>query len=214
METGIDRYRIARRRMVKEQLRSRGISSPPILEAFYRIPRHLFVDQGVRRRAYEDCSIPIAHSQTISQPFIIAFMIQALGVQPDHRVLEIGTGSGYQTAILSHIAREVYSIERITALSRRAEEILKSVPTGRIKMKTGDGMEGWSYYAPFDRIIISAGSPEKPRRLIEQLDGNGSLIAPIRGDSEHLVLYRKVNGRITEKILGECLFVPVKRGIE
>jgi protein-L-isoaspartate(D-aspartate) O-methyltransferase len=155
MENEIE-YAIARRRMVAEQLCSRGISDKRILDAFLQVPRHAFVDPGVGCRAYDQSSFPIGCSQTISQPFTIAFMIQSLGIKDSDRVLEVGTGSGYQTAILSLLAREIYSIDRLSSLSRKAEAALKRVRTGRIRLKVGDGSVGWKHYAPFDRIIVSA----------------------------------------------------------
>ena len=171
-------YRIARRRMVTEQLLARGIASKPVLDAFMRVPRHLFVDPALGARAYDDCSFPIGFQQTISQPYTIAFMVQALDPDRTHKVLEIGTGSGYQTAILSLLARDVFSIERVKRLSEKAETALKEIETGRIRLKTGDGWHGWDYYAPFDRIIVSAAVKGRPDLLLGQLAEGGLLIAP------------------------------------
>ncbi|MDD3642130.1 MAG: protein-L-isoaspartate(D-aspartate) O-methyltransferase [Candidatus Krumholzibacteria bacterium] len=206
-------YRIARRRMVEEQLMARGIRDERILAAFLEVPRHLFVDPAVGGRAYDDCSLPIGCSQTISQPYTQAMMMQEVGVRSGDRVLEIGTGSGYQTAILSLIAREVCSIERIAALSESAEAVLKRVRTGRIRLKVGDGAEGWPYYSPFDRIIVSAATRERPDALLGQLSDSGSLIAPLQTEEEQLVLYRRTGNTVTEKRLTRCSFVPMLKGV-
>ncbi len=213
MEATID-YRIARRRMVEEQLAARGITDARLLDAFLNVPRHLFIDPALARRAYDDCSFPIGYDQTISQPFTIAFMIQALEVGPDDRVLEIGTGSGYQSAILSLLAREVYSIERITPLARKAEDALRRVTTGRIRLRVGDGSMGWRGYAPFDRIIVSAVASDRPRTLLSQLTPEGKLIAPIAGGSEHIMLFTRRNGRFSKRKLKRCAFVPLKGGVD
>ena len=213
METTLD-YRIARRRMVKEQLQPRGITEERLLEAFLKIPRHLFIDPALGSRAYDDCSFPIGYDQTISQPFTIAFMLQALDIGPDDRVLEIGTGSGYQSAILSLLAKELYSIERITPLARNAEEVLRSIRTGKIRLKVGDGSKGWKVYAPFDRIIVSAVTSNDPDVLLSQLTPAGRLIAPIVEGSEHIMLFTRRNGRFTKKRLKRCAFVPLKKGVD
>jgi protein-L-isoaspartate(D-aspartate) O-methyltransferase len=207
-------YRIARRRMVIEQLQTRGILDRRVLSAFLQVPRHLFVDPAVGSRAYDDCSFPIGYDQTISQPYTIAFMIQSLGVVGEDRVLEIGTGSGYQSAILSVLAREVYSVERITQLARKAEKALRRVGAGRIRLKVGDGVNGWRSYAPFDRIIVSAAMRGSPETLLAQLADGGRLIAPIAGDSEYIMLFSKTNGSISEKRLRRCAFVPLKSGVD
>lgn len=213
METTID-YRIARRRMVAEQLRPRGITEERLLEAFLKVPRHLFIDPALGGRAYDDCSFPIGYDQTISQPFTIAFMIQALGIESGDRVLEIGTGSGYQSAILSLLAKEVYSIERITPLARKAEEVLRTIETGRIRLKVGDGSKGWKGYAPFDRIIVAAVTSNEPDTLLSQLTPEGKLIAPIADSAEHIMLFSRRNGRFEKKRLKRCAFVPLKKGVD
>jgi protein-L-isoaspartate(D-aspartate) O-methyltransferase len=212
METITD-YSIARRRMVEEQLAARGITDRRILNAFLNVPRHLFVDPAVGSRAYDDCSFPIGQSQTISQPITQAIMMQHLGIESSDRVLEIGTGSGYQTAILSLLAREVYSIERLERLSSSAEKVLKNLRTGKIKLKVGDGSAGWPFYSPFDRIIVSAAMNEKPDRLIDQLAENGTLIAPIQDKEEQLILFQKRDSRIEKQRLSRCAFVPLLKGV-
>ena len=206
-------YGIARRRMVAEQLLARGIRDERIIEAFLTVPRHLFVDPAVRSRAYDGCSFPIGYNQTISQPFIQAAMMQHLGIASTDRILEIGTGSGYQTAILSLIAREVCSIERIEALSAAAETVLKEIPTGRIRLRAGDGSAGWPYYAPFDKIIVSAAMSQRPEELMSQLADGGDLIAPVQDVEEQLVLYSKKGEEIKEQKLSRCSFVPLLKGV-
>jgi protein-L-isoaspartate(D-aspartate) O-methyltransferase len=144
---------------------------------------------------------------------MIAFMVEALGITRRHRVLEIGTGSGYQTAILSLIAKEVYSIERIASLSQQAERTLKRVERGRIRLKVGDGSSGWQHYAPFDRIIVSAAMQDRPETLLEQLCDRGVLIGPVNRGTERLVLFSKEGCRITARKLSACAFVPLKKGV-
>jgi protein-L-isoaspartate(D-aspartate) O-methyltransferase len=211
MESGND-YKIARRRMVAEQLQARGIADERVLKAFLTIPRHIFVDPAIGSRAYDDCSFPIGYEQTISQPYTIAFMIQSLDVARSSRVLEIGTGSGYQTAILSLLARDVFTIERLSPLLKKAEAALSRVPAGSIRVKVGDGSLGWKSYAPFDRIVVSAACAERPTILLDQLAERGRLIAPISESSEHLVLFTKEQGSVTERQLARCTFVPLLKG--
>ena len=211
MEPGTD-YKIARRRMVEEQLRPRGIVDERVLEAFLAVPRHEFVDPALGVRAYDDCSFPIGYEQTISQPFTIAFMVQALEVAPRSRVLEIGTGSGYQTAILSRLAHDVFSIERIEQLLDAAEAVLARLKTGSIRVKLGDGSLGWRSYAPFDRILVSAAMTGRPDALIEQLAEGGRLIAPISESAEHLVLFTKRDGRAAAQRIARCAFLPLRTG--
>jgi len=211
MESGND-YKIARRRMVAEQLQARGIADERVLKAFLAIPRHIFVDPAIGSRAYDDCSFPIGYEQTISQPYTIAFMIQSLDVARSSRVLEIGTGSGYQTAILSLLARDVFTIERLSPLLKKAEAALSRVPAGSIRVKVGDGSLGWKSYAPFDRIVVSAACAERPTILLDQLAERGKLIAPISESLEHLVLFAKEHGSITEQRLARCTFVPLLKG--
>ncbi|MCU0640048.1 MAG: protein-L-isoaspartate(D-aspartate) O-methyltransferase [Candidatus Krumholzibacteria bacterium] len=213
MERKID-YSIARRRMVQEQLAARDITDRRILEAFMEVPRHLFLDEAIGARAYDDCSFPIGYSQTISQPYIQALMLQYLSINPQDRVLEIGTGSGYLTAILSLLSKEVFSVERMGALSRNAEEVLSRISTGRIRLKTGDGSNGWEFYAPFDRIIVSAAMAEGPDMLLAQLKDEGMMIAPVVSDNEHLILFRKRAGAVASERLSRCAFVPLLKGVE
>jgi protein-L-isoaspartate(D-aspartate) O-methyltransferase len=213
MERKID-YSIARRRMVQEQLAARDITDRRILEAFMEVPRHLFLDEAIGARAYEDCSFPIGYSQTISQPYIQALMLQYLSINPQDRVLEIGTGSGYLTAIMSLLSREVFSVERMAALSKNAEDVLSGISTGRIRLKTGDGSNGWEFYAPYDRIIVSAAMTEGPDTLLAQLKDDGIMIAPVVSDNEHLILFRKRADVVESDRLSRCAFVPLLKGVE
>jgi protein-L-isoaspartate(D-aspartate) O-methyltransferase len=211
MENGPD-YRIARRRMVAEQLIPRGIVDERVIDAFLAVPRHAFVDPALGVRAYDDCSFPIGYEQTISQPYTIAFAVQALAVERGSRVLEIGTGSGYQTAILARLARDVFSIERIEPLLAKAQQALAGATEGSIRVKLGDGSLGWKSYAPFDRIIVSASMSGRPELLLEQLAEGGRLIAPIGESAEFLVLFTRENGVTTERRIARCAFVPLMRG--
>ncbi len=198
--------------MVEEQLRGRGIDDPALLAAFLAVPRHLFVDPAIGSRAYEDSSFPIGYDQTISQPYTIAFMVRSLQVTRRSRVLEIGTGSGYQTAILSLLAHDVFSIERLAPLLRKAEGILARIKTGSIRVKLADGALGWPSYAPFDRIVVSAAMRDRPAALIEQLADGGRLVAPIAGSAEHIVLFTKEGAAVKEQRLARCSFVPLVKG--
>lgn len=207
-------YAIARRRMVREQLAERGINDRRLLEAFLEVPRHLFLDPAIGARAYDDCSFPIGYAQTISLPYTQALMMQHLQIDPNDRILEIGTGSGYQTAILSLLGREVFSLERIAPLSKNAGEVLSSIKTGHIRLKIVDGNDGWEFYSPFDKIIVSAAMRERPDILLAQLGDGGKLIAPIAGNDEHIVLFNRKGDKIGEKRLSRCAFVPLLRGVE
>ena len=198
--------------MVAEQLLARGISDERVLEAFLTIPRHAFVDPAIGIGAYDDRSFPIGYDQTISQPYTIAFAVQALDVARDSRVLEIGTGSGYQTAILAQLARDVFSIELIEPLLAKAQNALAQIPAVSIRVKLGDGSEGWKSYAPFDRILVSASMSERPERLLEQLADGGRLIAPIGESAEDLVLFAKESGATSERRIARCAFVPLRKG--
>jgi protein-L-isoaspartate(D-aspartate) O-methyltransferase len=196
--------------MVEEQLRRRGISDPRVLEAMAKVPRHLFVPENYRASAYEDRPLPIGEGQTISQPYMVAVMTQSLDLKGVERVLEIGTGSGYQAAILSVLCRKVYTVERIAALMERARETLQEQDYKNISFRTGDGTRGWPEEAPFDGIIVTAGAPETPRILQSQLAEGGRLVIPT-GPRYAQTLYkvtRKGNHFIEEDITG-CVFVPL-----
>jgi len=179
-------YEQARQNMVEYQIKGRGIKDKNVLGAMLKVPRHLFVPEEMRDLAYRDEPLPIGHGQTISQPYIVGYMTEALKLQPGDRVLEIGTGSGYQTAILAEIVSKVYTIELIPELSLRAQETLKSLGYKNIEFLTGDGSKGWPEKAPFEAILVSAAPAEVPPALMEQLKIDGRLIIPVGTDSQEL----------------------------
>lgn len=199
-----------RRRMVERQIQRRGIDDPRILEAFFKVPRHRFVPQSMRAEAYEDGPLPIGEGQTISQPFMVAAMVDAARVDPADRVLEIGTGSGYQTAILAELAAHVYSIERIERLAGRARKKLKTLGCGNVSIRVGDGTLGWAEEAPFDAIVVSAGSPDVPQPLVDQLAMGGRLVIPVQGGVSQIlnVLTRTETG-VQRQSREACSFVPL-----
>ncbi len=203
-------YEILRRQMVQEQLIPRGIKNPRVLDSFYKIERHLFIPENLRKSAYADFPLPIAEGQTISQPYIVALMTESLGLTGKEKVLEIGTGSGYQTAILAELTGDVYSIERFEALAEKAQTILSELGYKNIKIKVGDGTLGWEEGAPFDRIIITAASHKIPMPLIEQLADNGRLILPLgESFSQVLTLVEKKDGELKSTDICGCVFVPL-----
>jgi protein-L-isoaspartate(D-aspartate) O-methyltransferase len=175
----IDRFATIRERMVQEQLIPRGITDARVLEAMRTVPRHLFVDDALQSRAYGDFPLPIAAGQTISQPYIVASMTEALGLRGDERVLEIGTGSGYQAAVLSRLCRKVYTVERINSLLAMARKVFDQLKYYNIVSKLDDGTLGWPESGPFDAIIVTAGGPSIPEPLIEQLGERGRLVIPV-----------------------------------
>lgn len=196
--------------MVEEQLIPRGIKNQRLLEAFYKIERHKFIPEELRSSAYADFPVPIGENQTISQPFIVALMTEALDLTGKEKVLEIGTGSGYQSAILAELAGEVYSIERFESLGKRAQETLNSLGYTNIKIKIGDGTLGWPEESPFERIIITAASPRVPLPLTEQLKENGKMILPL-GESfgQVLTLVEKKKNKLESTQICGCVFVPL-----
>ena len=198
-----------RRRLV-EILRANGIVEPEILRAFDEVPRHLFVPTGVRHRAYEDAPLPIGSGQTISQPYIHARYLQVLALTGRERVLEIGTGSGYQTALLARLAEQVFTIERIPALLEPAREILQRLGVRNVSFLLGDGTVGWRDYAPYDAILVGAAAPEVPRPLVEQLADGGRMLIPI-GDREEqvLALVTRRGDDVERKDLAPVRFVPL-----
>ena len=198
------------RRMVDQQLRRRGVRNARVLASMERVPRHRFVPENLRNHAYEDSPLSIGKGQTISQPYMVALMTECAAPEPDDRVLEVGTGSGYQTAILAELVREVYSVERIPELAERAEGLLSDLGYESVSIRVDDGSEGWREKAPFDAIIVTAGAPEIPDPLVEQLGVGGRLVIPI-GSAHHQTLYpiKKERNRI-EKVEGTgCVFVPL-----
>jgi len=196
--------------MVEEQLIPRGIKNPKVLNVFSKIERHKFIAESLRESAYADFPLSIGDGQTISQPYIVALMTEHLDLTDKEKVLEIGTGSGYQTAILAELAKEVYSIERFEILAERAQTLLNELGYKNIKMKAGDGTLGWEEAAPFDRIIITAASPKIPLPLIEQLADNGKLILPLgESFSQVLTLVEKKDGKLKSIDICGCVFVPL-----
>ncbi len=199
-----------RERMVQEQLISRGITSQKILDAFRKVPRHLFVEDGLVYQAYGDYPLPIAEGQTISQPYIVALMTQALDLKPEDTVLEIGTGSGYQTAILAELASKVYSIERFGSIASKARKLLDELGYHNVMIIIGDGTKGYDKKAPYDGIIVTAGAPYVPDPLIAQLKDGGRLVIPVGGEySQELLKITKQGGALKEESLGGCRFVKL-----
>ncbi len=199
-----------RRRMVREQIAERGVSDIRVLKAMEKVPRHLFVPPALIEQAYDDTPLPIGFKQTISQPYTVAFMTEALELKEDEKVLEIGTGSGYQTAILAELAKEVYSIERIPELAEQAKKRLSELGYKNVHIKVGDGSLGWKEYAPYQAIIVTAGAPSPPPPLIEQLDEGGRMVIPV-GDkySQTMLRIRKVKNELKKESLGPFRFVEL-----
>jgi protein-L-isoaspartate(D-aspartate) O-methyltransferase len=196
-------------------LRSQGVTDPRVLEAIEKTPRELFTPDLFKERAFEDSALPIACGQTISQPYIVGLMTQALTIEPRARVLEIGTGSGYQTAVLSRLSRLVYTVERYRTLMKEAEARFRQLGLTNIITRFGDGGEGWAEQAPFDRIMITAAAPEEPKKLLAQLKPNGVLVAPIgKGPVQSLRRYAgDGQGGFKVELLGDVRFVPLLDGV-
>ena len=204
----------ARARMVQAQIAARGVTDGRVLQAMARVPRHRFVPEAARGQAYEDWPLPIGHGQTISQPYIVAFMTEALGPKPTDRVLEVGTGSGYQAAVLSGLVAEVYSIEIVGPLARRAEANLKELGYRNVKVRAGDGYLGWPEAAPFDAIIVTCAPEAVPQALVDQLKVEGRMIIPVgrtSGAQELYLLRKRAKGLETQAVL-PVRFVPMVGG--
>ncbi len=197
-------------RMVEEQLIARNIKDKMVLDAFRNVPRHLFVNPKEAGSAYDDRPLPIGYGQTISQPYIVALMVEQLKLNGDDIVLEIGTGSGYEAAVLAELAKEVYTIDRISELTKRAEAVFEELRYVNIHTKIGDGTLGWPEHSPYDAIIVSAASPAVPDTLIEQLKDGGCMILPV-GDTatQTLTLVTKSRDTFTSRELTTCIFVPL-----
>jgi len=204
-------YESKRLQMVEGQIKDRGVRDRRLLDAFRKVPRHLFLDDALRPQAYEDHPLPIGEKQTISQPYIVALMTEALHLTGYEKVLEIGTGSGYQTAILAELAEQVYSIERIPSLAKRARKILDDLKYSNIIVKIGDGTDGWREYAPYAGIIVTAAAPEAPDPLLQQLETGGRLVIPIGDEyNQELVVYSKEGeDRYREERYGGVRFVKL-----
>jgi len=199
--------------MVRTQIRERGIRDQRVLAAMLEVPRHEFVQESLQADAYEDRPLPIGAGQTISQPYIVAVMLEYLRLQPTDRVLEVGTGSGYVTALLSRICGEVYSVERHAELAAAAEATLARLGYSNVKIRAGDGGQGWPEYAPFDAIVVSAATSEVPPALFAQLREGGRMVVPVGPSaSQQLQLIRKVNGQPEVQVMEGCRFVPLVEG--
>ncbi|MEK6646737.1 MAG: protein-L-isoaspartate(D-aspartate) O-methyltransferase [Candidatus Firestonebacteria bacterium] len=210
MKEDLYNCRKERELMVKEQIENRGNCNPRVLSAMRKVPRHLFVEDKFVQSAYDDNPLPIGENQTISQPYIVALMTDKLELTEKETVLEIGTGSGYQTAILAELSEHVYSIERFEKLHKKAKHILELLNYNNIILNTGDGTEGLQEFAPFDRIIVTAFAPEIPQTLIDQLKDNGKMVIPVgESFSQTLMLIIKNNGKIEQQSICGCVFVPL-----
>ncbi len=198
-----------RRVMTDSQIRARGVRDPLVLAAIEKVPRHLFVPESMRGCAHADEPLPIGQGQTISQPFIVAYMTEALGLQGGERVLEIGTGSGYQTAVLAEIVREVWTVEIVESLSLQAHSILDSLGYANIRYRVGDGSGGWPESAPFDAVMVTAAAARMPESLEEQLGPGGRMIIPVGTDLQELYLVRREEKGLTRERVLAVRFVPL-----
>ena len=208
-QLGTRDWNTERRRMVEVQLRGRDIRQARVLDIMGTVPRHLFVPEAERERAYNDTPLPIGHGQTISQPYIVAFMTQELDIEPGHRVLEIGTGSGYQAAVLGALAKEVYSIEIVAPLAERARQILKSLGYRNINVRAGNGYLGWPEHAPYDRIMVTAAPDEVPAALVQQLKVGGLMAIPVGTGVQELLILRRTPTRMETLRTLPVRFVPM-----
>jgi protein-L-isoaspartate(D-aspartate) O-methyltransferase len=203
----------SRIQMIEEQIRQRGVSDPRVLEAMRTVPRERFVPANLASRAYEDRPLPIGQGQTISQPFIVAYMAEALEVSRQHTVLEIGTGSGYHAAVLAALAREVYTVEIVPELARRASATLKALGYANVRVREGDGYAGWPEHAPFDRILVTAAPDEIPKPLLDQLAPGGRMVIPVgpQGAPQWMTIVEKTGRGIVERRTIPVQFVPFTR---
>lgn len=201
----------SRFKMVDEQIAARGVADKDVLDAMRKVPRHQFVQDALASRAYSDSALPIGEGQTISQPYIVAFMSELLQVESGHKVLEIGTGSGYQAAVLAEMGADVYSVERIRKLFISARKLLFDLRYFNIQLKLDDGTMGWPENAPYDRIIVTAGGPEIPQYLIDQLADPGILVIPVGSQKrvQRLMLVTKIDGKVETTDMGGCAFVDL-----
>lgn len=204
-------YEKARARMVNEQLIPRGIVDPQVLKAMKTVPRHLFVEEALEQQAYGDFPLPIGEGQTISQPFIVALMTQALGLKGGEKVLEVGTGCGYQAAVLAQLCEKVFTVERLKPLYKKARKIFDELHYLNIISKLDDGTVGWSEYAPFNGIMVTASGPNVPKTLIDQLTDPGVLVMPVGIDkySQNLIVVTKKEGKLSEETIERVRFVDL-----
>lgn len=209
-----DPYKSQREKMLRTQIEDRGVNDQATLNAMRKVPRHEFVPEYLREYAYDDGPLPIGSGQTISQPYIVAYMTEVVRAQRHHKILEIGTGSGYQAAILAEIIDSVYTIEIITRLEQSAKDALKRLGYGKVHVKNADGYYGWREHAPFDAIIVTAAAEHIPPSLIEQLKDGGRMIIPVGSPFmvQHLMLVEKKGSRTTTRSLMPVRFVPLTRG--
>ena len=204
----------ARNRMVDEQIKARGIKDARVLDAMRSVPRHEFVPEAYRTQAYADSPLPTSSGQTISQPYIVALMTELADPRPEHRVLEVGTGSGYQAAILSRLVRDVYTVELLPELAKTAAQRLERLGFRNVRVREGDGYVGWAEHAPFDAILVTAGAREVPKPLVEQLKPGGKMIIPVdssAGDQTLQVLEKAANGTVRVRDVIPVRFVPLVR---
>ena len=206
-----ERLKTLRQNMVKEQLLGRDIKSKDVLDVFSRVPRHRFIDTSLQRDAYGDFPLSIGKGQTISQPYMVALMVQALELTKEDKILEIGTGSGYETAILAELAGQIFSMERIREIGLKAQEVLKDLGYRNVEIKIDDGTLGWEVHAPFDKIIVTASSQSVPGPLLEQLSNNGKMVMPVgpRATQRLMLLEKDSQGKVSEKDVCGCVFVPL-----
>ena len=210
MENESIKYERQREEMVRSQIEARGIKDPAVLAAFRKVPRHLFVSEALRDQSYGDYPLPIGEQQTISQPYIVAEMTQALELEKDDRVLEIGTGSGYQAAILAQLVYRVYTIERIRSLHIQVRSLFDKLQYHNIVTRYADGTKGWQKESPFDAIIVTAGAPEIPDALVNQLRTGGRLVVPVGNQhTQELLKIDRSNNNIQQTNLGGCRFVKL-----
>ena len=205
----VDKQNIVRQKMVQNQIRNRDIRNPEILSVMGKIPRHLFVDPDLRKYAYMDKPLPIEEGQTISQPYMVALMTDLLELDRNAKVLEIGTGCGYQTAVLAEIAKEVYSIEILERLADKAKILLQSLNYKNIHLKNGNGYYGWIEHSPFDAVIVTAAPKTIPHRLTQQLVDGGRMVIPVGSVNQELVLIKKLSGKIQSSRITSVSFVPM-----
>ena len=203
-------FQKARDRMVESQIASRGIHDVRVIEAMRKVPRHLFVDEALQEQAYSDHPLPIGDKQTISQPFIVALMTESLELKGHEKVLEIGTGSGYQAAVLAEMADRVFSVERYPNLAHKANQVLQKLGYKNVIIRVADGTVGWIEEAPFDGIVVTAGAPQVPQPLVDQLADGGRMVVPV-GDriAQDLILVERVGDRVNRSSLGGVRFVDL-----
>ena len=202
-------FQAMRERMVETQIRARGVTNAAVLQAMARVPRHLFVPDDVRPFAYEDRPLPIGRGQTISQPYIVAYMTEALQLEPAHTVLEIGTGSGYQAAVLADIVKQVYSVEIVPDLAETARRAIAEAGYKNVEVRSGNGYLGWPDHAPFDRIIVTAAPAEMPQALVDQLAVGGVMVVPVGTAFQEIVVVNRTPDGIVQKRTIEVRFVPM-----